>query len=318
MATITFALTFPGGVPMAHAKVEVEFLTGDGSGGYTSGEEVVGKRKFHVEDDGTYTLTDVVPCAGDMEGGVYRIWVEGRHIRDIQPLTDSTWSWLDPDIRAPGAPGVSYTPGAPGGSGYVDTLANLTTEFATAPANTYGTATDVNSGTLFYNDGGTPVQGAPGADEVGVSRLASATLAATSAVTITTGGTMYRSTALTTASFTMPSRPVEARMHPFRAYESGSGNAATVLTQTAQLKYTTDGWSTSQPITGRENCSYLGISPFYISFWHNLSGPIGASPGATVQVALFISHADSGATMTIHYSVADDAARSVPHLAVWG
>ncbi len=29
MATITFALTFPGGVPMAHAQVEVEFLTGE-------------------------------------------------------------------------------------------------------------------------------------------------------------------------------------------------------------------------------------------------------------------------------------------------
>jgi hypothetical protein len=208
--------------------------------------------------------------------------------------------------------------GPAGGSGYVDTYADIVTEFATAPTNTYGSATDVNGGTLYANQGGTPVQMAPGADEVGVSRLASATLGASASVTITTGATMYRVTSLTTGSFTMPSTPVEARLFDFRCWETGTGDATKVSTQFAQLRYTTNAWSTSSPITGYMEAQSLGTSIFYINVWHQIGGVVGATAGATVQVAPFVTHADSGATIGVLYNATDTNQRTVPHLSVWG
>jgi hypothetical protein len=300
MTTITFALTFPGAVPMAGAKVEVEFDSGDGPAGYTSGGEVVGTRKFHVVSDGTYTLTDLAPCIDDMEGGIYRISVEGRHIRDIQPLDNGTYSWLDPAIKAPGGPGVQYIQGAPGGSGYVDTYAALTALFATEPTNTYGSATDVGGGTLYTNDGGTPVQMAPAVNDVGGTVLQSVAPTSNSDTTITTGGTFYRVTALSTASFTMPSRLVMARAVNLRAYRTTPDSGALSM----QLRYTTDNWSTSSIVKAGTSPAIPGVTPFWLSEFMGIEGYVYASAAATVQVGLWVTHPTSSAVVRIPYDAA--------------
>jgi hypothetical protein len=305
MATITFALAFPGGVPMSHAKVEVEFLTGDGSGGFTSGEEIVGKRKFHTEDDGTYTLTDVVPCAGDMEGGVYRIWVEGRHIRDIQPLTDSTWSWLDPAIKAPGGPGVQYVQGAPGGSGYIDTLANLTTILAAAPDNTYGSATDDNGGTLYAVDGGVMTQMAPSVADVGGVQLAKAEPASTPAgVAVNAASTWFPLAGMTTSAFTMPDRPVTWMTSEI--FTSGAAADVTPSATVLGVQYTTNAgasWTTAaSPYRATSNIFFDIFIPAVGSLAPSARSAI--TPGATVQMRLAVQRGDTDKTLTVVVSTA--------------
>jgi hypothetical protein len=300
MTTITFALTFPGAVPMAGADVKVEFLTGDGSGGYTPSAEIVGVHEFKSLADGTYTLTDVEPCVDDMEGGIYRITVEGVAVRDIQPLDNGTYSWLDPAIKAPGGPGISYIQGAPGGSGYVDTYAALTALFATEPTNTYGSATDVGGGTLYTNDGGTPVQMAPAVNDVGGTVLQSVAPTSNSDTTITTGGTFYRVTALSTASFTMPSRLVMARAVNLRAYRTTPDSGALSM----QLRYTTDNWSTSSIVKAGTSPAIPGVTPFWLSEFMGIEGYVYASAAATVQVGLWITHPTSSAVVRIPYDAA--------------
>jgi hypothetical protein len=300
MTTITFALTFPGAVPMAGADVKVEFLTGDGSGGYTPSAEIVGVHEFKTLSDGTYTLTDVEPCTDDMEGGIYRITVEGVAVRDIQPLDNGTYSWLDPAIKAPGGPGVQYIQGAPGGSGYVDTYATITANFATDPTNTYGTATDIAGGTIFANDSGTPLQAAPGMDEVGGTVLQSVAPTSNSDTTITTGGTFYRVTGLSTASFTMPSRLVMARAVSIRAYRTTPDSGVMSM----QLRYTTDNWSTSSLIKAGTSPAVPGVTPFWLSEWMGVEGYVYATPGATVQVGLWTMHPTSSAVVRVPYDAA--------------
>lgn len=113
MTTITFAVSAPGGEPLAGEKVRVEFYSQGNLPGVHPDGEIVGPREFNLEEDGTYTLTDLVACTGDLEGGLYRVRVGNRYV-DIQPIDDDSYSWADPAIRAPGAPGIQYVEGPPG------------------------------------------------------------------------------------------------------------------------------------------------------------------------------------------------------------
>jgi hypothetical protein len=318
VTVINITAATSGGTLAAQAEGFVVLRTGGDYGGGHNGSVIGNKEHFTLDNNGEIAL-DLAPNSEiTPEGTVYLIQLLGAKFYIEVPDSGGPYDLGDTDIWTVSTPPAVQIQGVPGGSGYVDTLANLTTLFATEPDNTYGSATDVNGGTLFANDGGTPVQMAPGATETGIERLASATLGAAANVTITTGATMYRVTSLTTGSFVMPSTPVEARLFDMRCWETGTGDASKVTTQVMQLRYTTDGWATSSPITGRLPAQTLGTSIFYINIWHQVGGTIGASAGATVQVGAFITHADSGATVQVIYSALDDPQRTVPHLSVWG
>jgi hypothetical protein len=173
------------------------------------------------------------------------------------------------------------------------------------PGFTY-TATDEEGGTSYVATPSSWQRIARATAVTAGEELASAApSASTTGIAINVANTPFRIPELTTASFTMPDRPVRVETSALVVTGIGASTPATIM----QVRYTTDGWSTSH------NAESRTLAASNIGIWIESAASIPAmippaaatpiSPGATVQVALFFKRTDTTKTLVVARS--DDA-----------
>ena len=170
--------------------------------------------------------------------------------------------------------------------------------FASVPTGTLYTATDEEGGSTYLNTGSAWLLVARAATITAGEELAAAALSASSAgLAINVANTPFRIPELTTGSFTMPDRPVRVETSGRVVTGIGAASPATKL----QIRYTTNGWTTSHLAEERTMvASNIGIWIESFDAFPAMLPPVSGtaiSVGATVQVGMFFQRTDTTKTL---------------------
>jgi hypothetical protein len=173
--------------------------------------------------------------------------------------------------------------------------------------------TDEEGGTLYVNLGTEWLMIGRAATVTAGEELASAAPSSSpAAIAVNAANTPFRVPELTTASFTMPDRPVRVitsvlvstanlTASPFTGIASGTGRT------TYQIRYTKDGWTNSALAEGRTSTfSLTGFesTQVFSAMLSPAGGSISLAAGDTVQVGLFFQRTDTIYTCAAVYSAA--------------
>jgi hypothetical protein len=117
--------------------------------------------------------------------------------------------------------------------------------------------------------------------------LASANPTSAATLSMPTPGTFYRVPELTTASFTMPATTCTVSMGKLAVAN------VSVAGLSMQIRYTTDGWSTSKICASNSEASFASNTSVFDPVVCRLAETVTLTPpaaGAAVQVAAFLGH----------------------------